>query len=46
MSTPHDDSNWELSKENIQPIKQGRRAAVLSSTFDDKHQKQLASEKQ
>ncbi|XP_045132225.1 uncharacterized protein LOC123516686 [Portunus trituberculatus] len=36
MDGIHDDSSqWEQSKENIQPLKQGRKAAVLSAVLDD-----------
>ncbi|XP_063883652.1 uncharacterized protein LOC135112755 [Scylla paramamosain] len=36
MDGTHDDSSqWEQSKENIQPLKQGRKATVLSVVLDD-----------
>ena len=36
MDLTHDDSSqWEQSKENIQPLKQGRKATVLSVVLDD-----------
>ncbi|KAG0709968.1 Mitotic checkpoint serine/threonine-protein kinase BUB1 [Chionoecetes opilio] len=36
MEVTHDDSSqWEQSKENIQPLKQGRKATVLSVVLDD-----------
>jgi len=28
-------SEWELSKENIQPLKQGRKVANLSAAFGE-----------
>lgn len=31
----NDSSQWEQSKENIQPLKQGRRATVLSVVLSD-----------
>jgi len=29
--------NWELSKENIQPLRQGRNASQLLSALDEDH---------
>lgn len=41
-----DQGQWELSKENIQPLKQGRKATVLSVALDENAQKKLALERQ
>ena len=38
--------NWELSKENIQPLKQGRRVSVLSAALDQATQNKLNQQKQ
>ncbi|CAL4097009.1 unnamed protein product, partial [Meganyctiphanes norvegica] len=49
MSTLEADSDrgqWELSKENFQPLKQGRKATVLSVALDENAQKKLALERQ
>lgn len=34
-------SQWEQSKENIQPLKQGRRATVLSVVLSDNASQKL-----
>lgn len=44
--TENDRGQWELSKENIQPLKQGRKATVLAVAFDENTQKKLALERQ
>lgn len=37
---------WELSKENIQPLKQGRKATVLSVALDESAARKLNAERQ
>lgn len=41
-----DCSQLELSKENIQPIRQGRKASALCNALDRDHQNKLQSERQ
>lgn len=41
-----DQGQWELSKENIQPLKQGRKATILSVALDENAQKKLSLERQ
>ena len=42
-----DSADWELSKENVQPLRQGRRVDVLNSslqTSGDEHMVQKVAE--
>lgn len=39
-------NRWELSKENIQPLKQGRKATVLSVALDESAARKLSAERQ
>ena len=41
-----DNSKWELSKENIQPLKQGRKVSILSTALDETTQNNLALQRQ
>lgn len=38
-------NRWELSKENIQPLKQGRKATVLSVALDESAARKLSAER-
>ena len=41
MEETNDSEAWELSKENIQPLKQGRNPAALSVALDDSATRKL-----
>ncbi|XP_064100488.1 mitotic checkpoint serine/threonine-protein kinase BUB1-like [Macrobrachium nipponense] len=43
MEAEGNSESWELSKENIQPLKQGRNASVLSVALDDTATRKLNS---
>lgn len=47
MDQPDEPSNrWELSKENILPLKQGRKATVLSVALDENAAQKLNTVRQ